>query len=465
VIILQLLPKKEAVSSGPASLSIAVLPFVDLSPTKDHEYLCDGTAETLINALSGIKDLYVPARTSAFSFKGKDIDIREIGQKLNVKTVLEGSVQVAGSRVRITARLLNVEDGYQLWSENYERGMEDIFAVQDDIAQNIVNTLKVKLMGEKKKGVIRHSTENREAYDLYMRGLYFMNKRGKENLEKAVELFKEAAEKDTTYARAYAGLAESYLLLGDWGILPSKEAFPNAREAAKRALEIDNSLAEAHTTLACVKYIFDWDWPGAEDEFKLAISLNSNCAVAHKNYGEYLTKMGRFNEAHHEFQRAQELDPLSLIIIAQRGWPYSYSGQHDRAIEQYKKALEMDPDFYPAKVYLSWSYLAKGMYEEVLEWYKSRNSQQGIGYTYAMMGRKAQAKKILKELLEKSTINPYYLADYYFAIEENDQGFYWLEKAYENKSQGIVFLKVEPSFSGVRSDPRFKELLKKIGLD
>ncbi len=457
--------QKETVPIPSDNPSIAVLPFVDLSPTKDHEYLCDGTAETLINALSSIKDLYVPARTSAFSFKGKDIDIREIGQKLNVKTVLEGSVQVAGSRVRITARLLNVEDGYQLWSENYERGMEDIFAVQDDIAQNIVNTLRVKLMGEKKKGVIRHSTENREAYDSYMQGIYFMNKRGKENLEKAVELFKEAIEKDTTYARAYAGLAESYLILGDWGFLPSKEAFPNAREGAKRALEIDNSLAEAHTTLACVQYIFDWDWPGAEDEFKLAISLNPNCAVAHKNYGEYLTRIGRFKEAHHEFQRAQELDPLSLIIIAQRGWPYSYSGQYDRAIEQYKKALEMDPDFLPAQSYLMGSYLAKGMYKEVLEWYKSRNNQFGIGYTYARMGRKAQAKQIMKELMEKSTIDPLELAEFYFAIEENDRGFYWLEKAYESKNYRMVGLKVSHDFSGVRSDPRFKELLKKIGLD
>lgn len=343
--------------------------------------------------------------------------------------------------------------------------MEDIFAVQDDIAQNIVDTLKVKLMGENKEGVIKHYTENHEAYDLYIQGIYFMNKRGKENLEKAVGLFKQATEKDTTYSRAYAGLAESYLILGDWGFLPSKEAFPNAREAAKNALEIDNSLAEAHTILACVKYIFDWDWPGAEDEFKLAISLNPNCAVAHKNYGEYLTKIGRFNEAHHEFQRAQELDPLSLIIIAQRGWPYFFSGQHDRAIEQYKKALEMDPNFGPAKTYLFWSYLDKGMYEEVLEWYKSRNNQFGIGVTYAMMGKKAQAKKILKELLEKSTIHPYSLADFHAIIGENDQVFYWLEKAYENKSQMMVYLKVEPNFSGVRSDPRFKELLRKIGLD
>jgi serine/threonine protein kinase/Tfp pilus assembly protein PilF len=465
VIILQLLPKKEAATPVPDSLSIAVLPFVDLSPTKDHEYLCDGTAETLINALSKIKDLYVPARTSAFSFKGREMDVREIGQKLNVETILEGSVQVAGSRVRITARLLNVDDGYQLWSESYDREMADIFAVQDDIAQNIVDTLKVELMGEKKEGVIKHYTENREAYDSYMQGIYFMNKRGKENLEKAVELFKEAIEKDSTFALAYAGLAETYLLLGDWGILPPKEAFPKTREAAKKALEIDNSLAEAHTTLACVKYIFDWDWQSAEDEFKLAISLNPNYAIAHKNYGEYLTKMGRFNEAHQEFKRAQQLDPLSLIIIAQRGWPYDFSGQYDRAIEQYKKALEMDPNFGPAQSYLSGSYLDNGMYKEALELYKSRNSQYGIGLTYAMMGKKAQAKQIMKELMEKSTIDPYLLAAFHFALEENDQGFYWLEKAYENKGHNMAFLKVDPGFSGVRSDPRFKELLRKIGLE
>lgn len=445
--------------------SIAVLPFEDYSPDKDQEYFCDGLAEALTMALSKVTNLYVPARASSFSFKGKDQDIKVIGEKLAVKNLLQGSLQKAGTTLRVIAYIINVANESILWSEDYEGDIEDTFAFQDDIAQNIVDTLKVKLMGEEKKGIIKHYTENREAYDLNMQGIYFMNKRGKENLDKAVELFKQATEKDSTYSHAYSGLAESYLLLGDWGFLPPKEVFSDAREAANKALELDNSLAEAHVTLACVKYIFDWDWQGAEDEFQLALSLNPNSAVAHKMYGEFLAKMRRFNEAHEEFKRAQELDPLSLIIIAQRGWPYDYSGQYDRAIEQYKKALEMDPNFAPAQNYLTSAYRAKGMYEEALELSKSINSQYGIGITYARMGKKAQAKQIMKELTEKSTIRPYNLARFYFVLKENDQGFYWLEKAYENKSYMMAFLKVFPEFSGVRSDPRFKELLKKIGLN
>jgi len=469
IIIWQLLPKKEAVSIIPSDkASLAVLPFVDLSPKKEHEYLCDGIAETLINALSGVKDLHVPARTSAFYFKDKKTDIREIGQKLNVEAVLEGSVQVVGDRLRMTARLSNVADGYQLWSESYERGFEDVFAVQDDIAQEIVKILKIKLIGEKELQIVKHYTENREAYDLYMRGLYLLNKRGRENLEKAIEYFQSAIEKDPYYALAHAGFAETYVTLGDtaW-YLPSSEAFPRAREAAQKALEIDDSLAEAHTALAQVKYIFDWEWQSAKEEFELAIALNPNYAVAHKEYGEYLTKLERYDEALKEFKRAQELDPFSLPILALVGWSMYYSGMFDQAIEQYEKVLEMDPNFILAQAYLADSIREKGMYEEALEWNQKANRPYHVGITYARMGKIAEAQQVLIKLLEKSKqeMSPYNIAALYFEMGDEDRGFQWLKRAYEYRDHYMAFLKIDPYFKGVRSDPRFTALLKKIGLE
>ncbi|MCK4822615.1 tetratricopeptide repeat protein, partial [bacterium] len=461
-------PRKVAISVSKGKHSIAVLPFVDLSPAKDHEYLCDGIAETLINALSSIKDLNTPARTSAFSFKNKDMDVREIGQKENVESVLEGSVQVAGDRLRITARLSNVDDGYQLWSESYERGLEDVFDVQDDIAQKIVKTLKIKLIGEKELQIVKHYTENREAYDLYMRGLYLLNKRGRENLEKAIEYFQSAIEKDPYYALAHAGLAETYVTLGDtaW-YLPPSEAFPRAREAAQKALEIDDSLAEAHTALAQVKYIFDWEWQSAKEEFVLAIALNPNYAVAHKEYGEYLTKLERYDEALKEFKRAQELDPFSLPILAMVGWPMHYSGMFDQAIEQYKKVLEMDPNFRLAQGYLANSFLEKGMYEKALEWNQKANKPYGVGITYARMGKVAEAQQVLIKLLEKSKqeMNPYKIAALYFEMGDEDRGFHWLKRAYEYRDHYMAYLKIAPWFKSVRSDPKFKEMLKKVGLE
>jgi len=429
--------KKHGAPTLSVGHSIGVLPFADLSSAKDHEYMCDGISETLINALSSIKDLHVPARTSAFSFKGKDVDVREIGKKLNAETVLEGSVQVSGNRLGITAELVNVADGFQLWSEGYERGVDDIFAIQDEIAQTIVKTLKIKLLGEKEATLVKRYTESREAYDLYMRGLYFLDKRGETNLKKAVNCFQEAIGKDPTYALAYAGLSETFATIGDWNYLPADEAFPKAREAAQQALEIDNSLAEAHCALGQVKYIYDWDWPGAEVEFKRAISLNPNYAVVHKEYGEFLTKLGRFDEALQEMKKAQELDPLSLVILAIGGWPLHYSRQYDQAIEQNKKVLAMDQNFEPAQLYLAQAYLAKGMHEEALKYFKKLNDPYRIGISYAKMDKIAEARQVLESLIVRSKQEPqlcFSISILYFALGEYDRGFQWLEKACE---QGI----------------------------
>ncbi len=472
VVIWQILPKKEAAPAASAKKSIAVLSFADLSPAKDREYLCDGIAETLINALSRIEELRVPAATSAFSFKGKGVDIKEIGQKLAVEAVLEGSIQIAGDRLRITAQLINVNNGYHLWSEKYDRSIEDVFAVQDDIAQKIVEALKIKMLGEQETQVVKRYTENHEAYDLYMQGVYLLSRRGKKNLEKAVEFFQGATKKDANYALAYAQIAETYATIGDTEYLPPREAFPKAREAVERALEIDSSSAEAHTALAEVKYLYDWDRESAEKEFKRAISLNPNYAIAHKEYGEYLVSSGRFDEAQRVLNKAKELDPLSLPILSIIAWAQDYSGRYDQAIEQCKRVLEMDPNFELAQTYLHRAllnkYLAKGMYKEALEECQKSNDHILTGIVYAKMGKTDEAQNILMDLISQSEQSPELtlsVAGLFFALKENDQGFQWLEKAYEYKHPGLARLKVRPGFDSVRDDPQFRAMLKKIGFE
>jgi len=467
-IIWQFLLRKEPVSPLPEQPSIAVLPFVDLSPQEDQAYFCDGLADELINRLSKIEDLRVPARTSVFSFKGKELDIQEIGRKLNVETVLEGSVRKAGDKLRITVQLVKVDAGYPLWSEKYDRNMEDIFTLQDEISLAIVDNLKIKLLGKEKQELIKGQTQNLEAYDSYLKGRYFWNKRTVEDIKKSVEYFQQAIERDSEYALAYAGLADSYITYGDWSGLSPKDAFTEAKKAAEKALEIDDLLSEAHNSLAYIKYIYEWDWPGAEKAFKHSIKLNPNYATAHQWYAEFLTMMGRFDEALIEFKRAQELDPLSLIINAIGGWPYLYARKYDQAIEHFQKTLEMDPDFRPALSYLARTYLYKGMYKEALKEYEILNDLAGICLAYAKMGKAKEAHQVLNELMERSKhtpIRPTSVALIYFALGDNDTGFTWLEKAYEEHGYRMSRLKVTPEFDSVRSDPRFKLMLKKMNLE
>jgi adenylate cyclase len=292
-----------------------------------------------------------------------------------------------------------------------------------------------------------------------------LEKRGKSNIEKAVEYFAQAIEKDSNYALAHLGLAESYVNLGDWGILPSVEAYPKAREAASRALEIDNSLSEAYCVLAMVKYTFDWDWEKAEELFELSISLKPNYSVAHKEYGLYLTKLRRFDDARKELKKAQKLDPVSLAILSQATWPLRYSGKYNEAIKELKQVLEMDPDFGPAQGYLSQCYFWSGMYDEALALYQKRGSEIGLARCYAKMGRIEEAKEIINRLSSSQNVNFRNHAGFYFMIGENDQGYYWLERGFENRHYSLTFLKINEAFDNLRSDPRFKEMMKKVGLD
>jgi serine/threonine-protein kinase len=462
--------------------SIAVLPFTNLSADPEQEYFCDGMAEEIISALTHIDGLRVVARTSAFAFKDKHEDIRDIGRKLNVETLLEGSVRKAGSRLRITAQLVNVSDGYHLWSERYDREMEDVFAIQDEISLAIVDKLKVKLLGDEKEKLVKRHTDNQEAYNLYLKGRYFWNRRTEEDLEKSIECFKQAIEKDPDYALAYTGLADSYIALPTYSFsfFPPKEAFPKAKGAALRALEIDDTLGEAYASLALIKLDYDWDWAGAEKQFKQAIELNPGYATAHHWYAIYLLYMARFDEAIREIKTAQELDPLSLVINRVVGRVFYFARQYDQAIDALLKTIEMEPNCSWVHFHLGIVYLQKSMYEEALaEFHKEKGFPRGgevgdiiilsyLGLVHAKMGKRGEAQEALDELLKKSKkacVSPCVLALIHFALGKNDQGFEWLEKAYDDHDLSLHGIKVEPAFDSVRSDPRFKALLKKMGLE
>ncbi len=458
------------------SSSIAILPFLDMSPEKDQEYFCDGIAEELINSLTRIKGVRVVAQTSAFSFKEKNIDIREIGRKLNVKILLKGSVQKAGKRLRITAQLVNVTEGYYLWSEKFDRDMEDIFTIQDEISLAIVNNLKVKLLRGEKAKLMKHYTEDLEAHNLYMWGRFFWNKRTEEGLRKAIEYFEKTIDKNPNYALAYAGLADSYFILCDYYYVPPKDVYQKAKEAVLKALEIDNTLAEAHTSLAMITFR-QWDWEGAEREFKRVFELSPNYATAHHWYALFLMYMSRIDEAIEEIKRAQKLDPLSLIINRNVAWVFYFARRYDKAVEGLKKTLELDPNFILTNASLGKVYLHMSMYEEALREIQKEKDIIGRfdpqvetwrGIAYECLGRTGEAKQVLDSLLEqarKTYIPPILLANLYFALGEMDEGFNCLNKGYEEHDNTILEIKADPGFDSIRSDPRFIALLKKMGLE
>jgi TolB-like protein len=477
VVIWKILPKKEAAPAASAKKSIAVLPFEDLSQAKGYEYLCDGISETLINALTNIEGLWVPAQTSAFFFKGKTQDIREIGQKLSVENVLEGSVQVAGDNLRVTARISNVQDGRQVWSEIYNRKMADMFSIQDDIAKAIVAALKIKLLGEKGAPLVKNYTENLEAYRLYLQGRNYWNKRGEANLTKSIEYFEKAIEIDPNYALAYAGLGDAYYILGQNGHWPPEKALPEAKAAALKALEIDSKLAEAHTSLAGIMVDYDWDFVGAEKEFKLAIELNPNYATAHAWYAGLFSSLGLHEEAIREVKIARNLDPLSPRISQNVGLYLYYARRYDQAIEELNKAIEVDPNNFAACWILGCAYEAIGKYEEAIKSYLryiepsggSKDRDTDMASCYALMGKQEEARKILNNVIEYSTgnfISSENIAEVFAVLGEKDHTFVWLEKALRERDPILIErLKNQHRFDPVRSDPRFTDLLRRIGLE
>jgi adenylate cyclase len=444
--------------------SIAVLPFEDLSPERDQEFLCDGFSESLINALTKIEGLRVPARTSSFSFKGKDQSVQEIGEKLGVKTVLEGSVQRAGDELRVTVKLINVSDESVQWSEQYSRKLDDVFTIQDEITLKVVEELRVKLATGERAELTKRSTTNAEAYQLYLLGRHFRWIEIKENFLKAKDYFLQAIAIDPNYSTAYAGLADTYMLLGLFAMMPRNEAAYQAKNAAQRALELDENLAEAHTSMGVVLEIFDWDWGGAEQEFQRAISLNPNHFDAHYEYGAMLIRLKRLDEAEAELQNAARIDPLSYRVHAMLATVYQLRGETEKAEEHRKKRNELDP--VPPST--------GSEIERIQKWIErdGRLPQylRVLAYAYIQSGQEDEALKLIDELkqmyAEKDIGNTaLVIIGVYLFLDEKDQALTWLEKAYERRDPLLIMLNVYEFLEPLRQDPRFKAIQKKMGLD
>jgi eukaryotic-like serine/threonine-protein kinase len=475
IIIWRASPQKAAPPARSAKHSIAVLPFEDLSPTKDHEYLCDGIAETLINSLNNVKGLWIPARSSSFLFKGKNLSSRQIGEQLGVDNLLEAGVQVIGDRLRITPKIINVSDGTQVWSDLYDRQMQDVFSIQDEIAREIVKALKIRLLGEQTAPLVKNYTENLQAYNLYLQGRYFWNKRTAEDLQKAIDFFNQAIEIDPHYALAFVGLADCYLLLPSYGRYPVREVLPKAKEAISRAMELDNTLAEAHTSQASAKE-FDVVPADAEREYRRAIELSPNYPTAHLWYCVFLQSRGRFDEAEAEIGRAKEIDPLSLIINSGLGDMLYYRKKYDQAIQQYRKTLELDQNFAEARLRLGKCYLRKGMLDEAIaEFEKAQkvfgNNPYGLGElgnAYAIAGKKDEAidgLTNLEEFLKQGYSVNSDIALIHLGLGDTDKAFEYLERAYEEKEDGIFWLKVDPCWDNLRPDARCESLIKRMHLE
>ncbi|UCG88975.1 MAG: protein kinase [Gemmatimonadota bacterium] len=454
--------------------SIAVLPFSNMSPDPDNEYFTDGITEDVINALSGIEELRVASRTSAFAFREKDLDVREIGTRLNVANVLEGSVRRHGNRLRVTAQLIDVSTGYHLWSEQYDREMSDVFTIQDEISCAIVETLKGTLATRTSQGLVRVRTEDIEAYNLYLKGRYFWNRRG-DGLFRAREYFTAAIERDDSYAPAHSALADSYSLLGWYRALAPGEAFPTAKAEAMRAVALDGRLADGHTSLAFVHMMHDWDWARAESEFRRAMELNPGHATTHHWYAEYLMAMGRQDEAIEHSQRALELDPLGLIIHVLLGMAYYLARRPEESIAECLKTLEMDPQFTPTFIWLGQAYLQLGRHEEAIAAFEKEvalsperpTTSAYLAAAHALAGDADRARELLDQLRDRATgafVSCFDYALIHFALGEDDVGFHWLTCAYEERAPWLVWLGVDPMFDRVRPDPRLRALLQKMRL-
>ncbi|MCA1815361.1 MAG: winged helix-turn-helix domain-containing protein [Acidobacteria bacterium] len=465
---------------GPAVKAIdtlAILPFVNVSADPDFEYLSDGITESIINNLSQLPKFRVMARSTVFRYKGREVDALEVGRELRVGAVLVGRVLQVGGRMIVRAELVDAGDGSQLWGAQYNRQLDDIFAVQEEIAQEISEKSRLRLTRGEKERLGKRHTENVEAYHAYLKGRYFWNKRTGEGVRKAVEYFQQAIEADPTYALAYVGLADCYASLGFYliGALPPGEVMPKAKAAALRALEVDETLAEGHASLGAIKMYYDWDWAGAESQFRRAIELNPNYALAHYWYGVYLAKLGRPDEAIIECRKGLEGDPLSLVINVTLAVIFYSARRHEEAIEQSLKALEMNPGFYPAYIPLSGAYEQQGLYgEAVAALQQARQIKDSpsyllaiLGQVYAAAGEEEAAREVLGEFEEVSKqryIPSYLIALIHASLGANDSAFELLEKACEERSSWLTWLRVEPKFDRLRPDPRYAGLLRRVGL-
>lgn len=458
-------------------IMLAVLPFDNLSGDPEQEYFSDGLTEEMISQLGRLQPLRlgVIARTSAMHYKGTRKGIREIGRELGVDYILEGTVRRAGERVRISAQLIQVRDQTHLLAESYERDLRDVLALQSDVARAIADEIQLNLTPKRQTSLVSNRAMNPEVHELYLKGRYFWNKRTEDGIKKALEYFEQAIQKDSNYALAYAGLADCYGTLTVHGVLPPQEAYPRAKAAAMRALEIDDGLAEAHTSLGWARFHYDLDPSGAEKEYKRAIELNPNYETAHHWYALYLAETGRQEEAYAEIKRARELDPTSLMINANAGLIFYFARQYDQAMQEYRETLRMDPNFPQAHLYLGQAYERKGMFAEAIAELQRAVTLSGgkpimlaaLGRSYAVSGKRREARKVLRllrEVAKQTYVSPYYVAALYAGLGQRDQAFQWLEKADLDRDDHMIWLKVDPVWDSLRSDSRFQDVLLRVGL-
>ena len=458
-----------AIDSSLRVRSIAVLPFKPLVADPQDESLGMGMADTLIVRLSNLRGVTVRPISAVRKFGALEQDAGAAGHELDVESVLDGQFQKSGDRIRVTSRLTNASDGKQLWADQFDEKFADLFTLQDLISEKIVSALALKLTDEEQRTLTKRYTENLDAYQDYINGRFYWENRTPEGLNKAIEYFGKAIKKDPNYALAHAGLADSYALLGVLH-LPPKEAFPKAKEATLNALRIDDSLAEAHTALGHIKVQYEYDWAGGEKEYRRAIDLNPNYANAHHFYALYLTAMGRFDEGIAEIKRAQELEPSSLFIHANAGAILYHARRYDEAISQLKRVLELNPNFDHARSILGCVYLQKGMDDEAIGEFEKRRTatiaHDDLGQAYGLSGRRSEALKEIAKLKESSKhryVAPYSLVLIYNSLGDKDNALEWLAKAYEDRSTLLIWIRVEPRLDNLRSDPRFKAVLKRMG--
>jgi TolB-like protein/Tfp pilus assembly protein PilF len=465
-------------NANAAIKSVAVMPFVNESGKQDLEYLSDGMTETLMSSLSKLPNLNVKARSLVFRYKGKDTDARTIGKELNVQAVLNGRVVQHGDGLTLYLELVDTGTGDRIWGDQYTRKQADLVLLQGEIALDVSQKLRTKLSGADEQKLTKRYTENAETYQLYLKGRFFVNQRTAESLRKAIEYFDQAISIDPNYALGYAGLADSYLLLGIpdaiTGALSPQDSLPKARAAAEKALQIDNSVGEIYASLAHVKWK-EWDWAGAEADFDRGAKLSPNYPIGRLYHSVYLSSLGRQGEAVQEIRRAQELDPLSLPINASVVYVFYLGRQYDEAIAAGKKTLEMDAVFPLTHQRLGLAYVQKKMYKEAIaEFQQAANNSNraplaitSLGHAFAASGNQVEAQRVLAELKELSRrryVSPYGIAMIYAALGNKEQAFQWLERAYEERNTELVFLKVDPRADPLRDDPRFQEFVKKVGI-
>jgi TolB-like protein len=462
-------------SSSSTPTVLAVLPFVVIGEGEQDDYLGLGLADALITRLSNLRQLIVRPTSAVRKLAGSACDPMQAGRELKVESVLEGSIRRAGERIRVTVQLVRVEDESSLWAERFDEQFTDIFAVEDSISEQVARALMLQLNAQEKQRLAKRSTSNAAAYQAYLQGRTYWNKRTEDTLKRSLESFHQAIAHDPGYALAYAGLADAYVVLGSYNYLPPREAFPKATAAAERALLLDEALAEAHASLAHAQLYHEWNWVGAEREYRRAIGLSPNYATGHLWYGLYLTYRGLFDRALDEIRRAQELDLLSLIHHVAEGLVFYYARRYDQTVERCGRALDVDPQFAQAHFWLGMAYERMGRYEQAIAELQTAGALPGsdlvmravLGHAYAVAGQRDEAQKILDELAEaggERSLDPYHLVLIHTGLNATDCAFEWLRKAGDERSALLVRLGVEPKLDGLRSDPRFADLLRRVGL-